>query len=114
MYIMQSLFGVEQMHDIDQYLYLMDHTYNEDEFLDMIHAILTHEGGTFEFESIYFELPQKHLITKAVKIMLDPERYILYKTPSNLARILIQQETPEELEKGIPRNFNSFNFSKVI
>jgi serine/threonine protein kinase len=110
MYIMQSLFGIEQFAQVDDFKRFALRRYSTYEFLNMVRNILNYEGGIFNFESIYFELPRKRLIERAVTIMLRPQLYIQYKTPSNLARELIQEETPEELEHGRSRDFKSFKF----
>lgn len=84
-----------RLYSYDYYMTLSDMKslccggYTAKEFVIMIVKILDHERGAFRYESLYFHMPTEELMKKALDVMIEPEEYLKYANPRELAKELM-------------------------
>jgi len=102
LWIMSRMFDYEEKEATLSFM-CKGQNYDTEQMYILIMEIIKYEKGFFDYESIYFQLPSEQLLLKALKIMLDPEEYVKYRSPTYLSSSLLESETNEEIKNRIPK-----------
>lgn len=100
MIIMANLNNVPHI-DVSEYVYLSDHSYREEEILEMLNKVISGENCIVSIDSVYDYLPSKDATCSALIYLTNYARFKELGGTNGLVQFILSDESLIYNEKGV-------------